>query len=830
MPFTLFCLGTDTNYTPEANYLASDVGAEIKLQETLSAVSGYITPSNVQIAPLLFPKRTVAGVHVLHNQAVVIDGPGTTGWVVHDKIVQGLIAILDAVLLGEQNINIVGFSRGAVISIHITHELQRIQQALRDALNKQPELSAQTICDIICDTRYTFARNHIREYYKVRLLRILTKHSEYCQTLLKTLGGEAFNLNVFALDPVPGLCEYQNPISWACDRHYSIPPIVNNAWVVIKKDERSNAFRPIIPSQSSEQTTLTCLQMFGIHGTGDGNPFNHDPQTHSKTGFDFSKTRGVQTIVFYQILAFLEKTGVTFIPPKDDPTSHLDEAYKKFAACASQADKERLLCAVYDEILANRAIYQEYTQSNYAYIGREEIAGERIVMLPFQGKTGRAAAFSEYFGRDEHFVNKQHFLLTLNKIRADLGDPADEQNNQPHHVQIARKHLNFVRQLSKTSEEMHPGLQKILLAQGLDTLGIMETLKQTAPDTLAKSFIEQYTSDEDLEFITTSLDELFKLNLDLQLEPNANLLAEKKAIVATLKTNFVATIQLQLNQYLDDLNKICASEQEKTLDSEDKKPVNPTATSEMLFIMELDAHYKRTTHLISRITHLQQNVIQGFEIQNIDTLQQTHHAIFNICTQVIQNNRLNIKPSVLKATSIGQQILHAEKEQHRIDCLIKRVQLINDQYNYNLNDIELLVWNGSKKLHPLYEQINKMYLHGVFLHSIDQNKGMAATTLALELKQIIRDFMRLSKEEQAAKKIEFKQQLIHHLHSKDDSMTIHRARWKMITANFLIALTGVGILAISAHYLRFGKCFFAETQREKCIAAVEKQAKHCFGQ
>lgn len=101
--------------------------------------------------------------------------------------------------------------------------------------------------------------------------------------------------------------------------------------------------------------------------------------------------------------------------------------------------------------------------------------------------------------------------------------------------------------------------------------------------------------------------------------------------------------------------------------------------------------------------------------------------------------------------------------------------------------------------------------------------------LGLDLKKALKAFFEKTPEEQAATKAQFKTSFMTKLHSKDNEMAAHRERWKVIVANVLIALTGIGLFAIGVCYGLTGHCFFNQTLREKHIQALEEEARLVAG-
>lgn len=112
---------------------------------------------------------------------------------------------------------------------------------------------------------------------------------------------------------------------------------------------------------------------------------------------------------------------------------------------------------------------------------------------------------------------------------------------------------------------------------------------------------------------------------------------------------------------------------------------------------------------------------------------------------------------------------------------------------------EVVMWNGSEALQPLTHVINDMFAHGLFLLTNDLEKAKVAMFLAVELKQALKAFMELSPEQRNQKTLIFKNDFIQKLHSKDHIMSIHREYWKVIVANILIAITGIGLLALGVN-------------------------------
>jgi hypothetical protein len=53
-------------------------------------------------------------------------------------------------------------------------------------------------------------------------------------------------------------------------------------------------------------------------------------------------------------------------------------------------------------------------------------------------------------------------------------------------------------------------------------------------------------------------------------------------------------------------------------------------------------------------------------------------------------------------------------------------------------------------------------------------------------------------------------------------MSLHRTIWKNILTNIVIALTGVGLIALGVQYAMKRQGFFAQTKREQLIEIINE--------
>ncbi|MBY0542720.1 MAG: J domain-containing protein [Sphingobacteriaceae bacterium] len=154
-----------------------------------------------------------------------------------------------------------------------------------------------------------------------------------------------------------------------------------------------------------------------------------------------------------------------------------------------------------------------------------------------------------------------------------------------------------------------------------------------------------------------------------------------------------------------------------------------------------------------------------------------------------------------------------------VDSLIR----LEEEKGFTPKDGLILQWTGKgEDLQALCLRIDEMFAYGIFLLSSDADKAQTVFLLALELKKSLKTFFEKPLEEQVRSQIQFKREFRQLLRSQNGAMEEHRAYWKVIVANIAIALTGVGLFALGAHYLYSGQCFFAQTQREQLRDAIEQ--------
>ncbi len=146
--------------------------------------------------------------------------------------------------------------------------------------------------------------------------------------------------------------------------------------------------------------------------------------------------------------------------------------------------------------------------------------------------------------------------------------------------------------------------------------------------------------------------------------------------------------------------------------------------------------------------------------------------------------------------------------------------------------------NYEPDIRSLYEAIGNMKVFGMSISKDHPTEGKEAMMLAEKLMQkadvfFAKSFKQISNEEVNKFKVEFKDLL----HSKDRLM-----HWKPIVANIMVALTGVGLLAIAAKaiysavkdkdkgFSAYSGLFFFDNNRFKELTdSTEKKSSRAFG-
>lgn len=128
-----------------------------------------------------------------------------------------------------------------------------------------------------------------------------------------------------------------------------------------------------------------------------------------------------------------------------------------------------------------------------------------------------------------------------------------------------------------------------------------------------------------------------------------------------------------------------------------------------------------------------------------------------------------------------------------------------------------------KKLDSLLAELDIMYLYGREIAAEDAEKSTAVKRLAIDLYTDIKKYYQSRYRPTPQEKQQFINEFHEKLHSKDELMSKHRGRWKVIVANVALAFTGIGLLAIGISLLARGHGFFNETKSQQLVNGVGEQ-------
>ncbi len=415
-PFTLTMLGTLTEFTPELKqtakatpYTQGDKVADYPKGETLSIVSFLIKTAS--------PAKIIKNVQIVKegkdnypyqaDEIAVVNGPVTHGGDVGEKIALGLAATLKAIARGQNVVNIIAHSRGAVEAILIAHELESIQSFIGTCLNIENILERlmkqQT-------KRHKGPPSNNTPDIIEPLKSLLNLPKEEQRQLLNGLRDylpEA-SINFFGIDPVPGDCP---PITWYDERYFVLPTIIKKAELIYYANERSSwGFTPIYPEAVSKtEQNLVYYSMPGHHGTGSSG--NNGSQRGTIISSKNHKTTHVQKLLIFKLLRFLNGQHVEF-----NDASQIFHKYaglgRKYIGNYEEAktipvqalDFPTILRALYAVIVKNPEGYNAYNFTHYPYMGLTEqrkILHKKHVYGLFN------VIFTPYAG----YVNEEHALL-----------------------------------------------------------------------------------------------------------------------------------------------------------------------------------------------------------------------------------------------------------------------------------------------------------------------------------------------------------------------------------------------------------------------------------
>ncbi|MGV3740508.1 MAG: hypothetical protein ACO1N3_04370 [Gammaproteobacteria bacterium] len=598
MALTIIFNGTSDTYHPnDLSYLEANQLTGIREgSHTLSFFADCIATAEEQKTEPLLSRVSDPSILIQNNDLIVIQGPDDTGTSVHNLIVTGLMAALNALMRDEQEINFVGFSRGSVEAIHMAHELQRIKDYLN---NSSKDRSISALVNFICDGCYnpgtwaTWRTNRINSYYKKALIEAL-KDPVAVNSLQNGLSNPNIKLrfNGMLLDPVPGLAEgttLPSYIPWISSQHTTIAPMVDELTVTYMGDELSVGFRAVWVEASSESTTkVTHLHLPGYHGTANGNPVNHCPAetlAQTQNPFPYQNLRTVQKVYFYKLLQFAAKHGVKFKAPDHLEGRFLTPVYHHFLENINNiAAQNEYIRAQYKEISANIVHYRKTRDTYYIPAilglgGSEHTGGERIIMTK-SGPRSLADCFSFDIAGSKTYVNFDHFSLDfMTLLFPELStSPADSPNQQEamtysgiHQIVTTRytsptpdmDHNTLIRKIEVLlaacqSHNLDDNLNTIILHETLDHHGILSNLVNLVPTKLADMLFSTNLNRTDKGQLYEIISQIINFKLctlnEHELGANyTNLFEKKSAYIKTFRENMLAALRSQTHKTLANL-------------------------------------------------------------------------------------------------------------------------------------------------------------------------------------------------------------------------------------------------------------------------------------
>lgn len=444
--FTLVVLGTDGKYTPDEGYLSTHsllstdpekqkLVRDAKLQNTLSFIAKSIDGQDynpeglIQISDV--NKKFPASIHNLNANVTVIDGPDTAGLGVGNITAYGVLTILNAILQGKAQINLVGFSRGAVIINQIANYIQRMKDKWKIY---QEEANVHLDVDEFYNNVLSLGKSNSiinnfsgqgwiinrLEYSTASIKKVLGNLDKF-NKIKSFLSSTEPAFKMFCLDPVQGP-------RWNLKSHYVVPEIVKNAEFLYHEDERTYGFNPLFSSALDEANTLcSYFNIPGFHGIGDGNLFDHNFSKVDLTPEQLSHRFLIQEIVFLKIIKMLKITGVQFYSPGEAQNSRLDASLRTFLASWEQDQIDDLLTEKYDALLENLPCDVMAAWRESLYISKELIPGDEAE-APRQVKNSYDKKNHLHLDDvlifkikgNRKFISKEHLQLKFKKIFKEL--------------------------------------------------------------------------------------------------------------------------------------------------------------------------------------------------------------------------------------------------------------------------------------------------------------------------------------------------------------------------------------------------------------------------
>ncbi len=365
--------------------------------------------------------------------ATLIEGVDTLGFKVYQKIGEGLAQQLQAIARGENVLNLVGHSRGAVECILVAHELERIQKIIQENKSlSNDELKAAILASPKAKTNQAVNT----------LLKEQLDDSSFLGALRTGFGKKEegkIEVNIFGIDPVPGGGVHGvNVFAWVDPRFYTLPSIVKDCEIILQQHERSRAFEALLPKvEDPSKTNLTVTKLYGHHGSPTGNPDTQTEAEIENSREENPKTGGVQMITLCRMVDFLrnhgaEPLGFAEAFPK---TTYIVQRFLEYVALTTDALRNAFKLEEYNNIEANREVYERFKDTPYgtgayhsnrdwfwSFFGYDKPQHDRMI----RHGNGNDTPLGQIVPVAPHgFVNAEHATLHLEAL-LQTGDASPE--------------------------------------------------------------------------------------------------------------------------------------------------------------------------------------------------------------------------------------------------------------------------------------------------------------------------------------------------------------------------------------------------------------------
>ncbi|MDP3270208.1 MAG: hypothetical protein Q8M40_14310 [Legionella sp.] len=181
-------------------------------------------------------------------------------------------------------------------------------------------------------------------------------------------------------------------------------------------------------------------------------------------------------------------------------------------------------------------------------------------------------------------------------------------------------------------------------------------------------------------------------------------------------------------------------------------------------------------------------------------------------TENKRNNALLDKKNKIKESTL----VYMQKHQHDYQAILATRQQLNKTISL-------------PTLINLQNQINQMasYAHKNLKNTTSYQTILDLAKQLTERTQNLRSQLRTNQNPNPIDLVSFKKDFISLLHANDSLIKTHRKPWKVVVANLLLALTGVGALVLACQSIAQQRLalFFNKTRRERHVEDIEGSLK-----